>query len=139
MKVNAANIEECVYDNGSQIVSMSKNVATRLGIVWNPGIRVSMESATNHYETTLGLARNVKFEVGELEIFLQVHIFEKPPYEILLGRPFEALTSCVTKAELDGSSELILTCPNTKRQATVPTYDRGTGPGQTKKQCYQGF
>ena len=98
-----------------------------------------MESASKHVEVTLGLARNVLFAVGGLSLYLQVHIFENPPYRVLLGRPFSTLTYSTVKTHSDGSSEVIMTDPNTKVVATVPTYERGVGPEELQKQRYQAF
>jgi hypothetical protein len=139
MTINRLGQEECLIDNGSMIVSMSKEGAVQLGLTWDPTIRVNMESASNHVEKTLGLARNVRFAAGGLDIFLQVHILENPPYRVLLGRPFETFTSCTTHTTEDGSSELVLTDLNTKKVARVPTYPRGQGPEGRPKQQYQGF
>jgi hypothetical protein len=139
MTINRVGQEECLLDNGSMIVSMSKELAVQLGLNWDPAIRIDMESASSHVERTLGLAKNVRFAVGGLDLFLQIHILEKPPYGILLGRPFYTLTSCVTKDSSDGSSEVTLTDPNTKEVAVVPTYKRGERPEDLHKQKYQGF
>ena len=65
----------------SMIISMAKTVAVQLGLTWDPSITINMESASNHLEKTLGLARNVCFAVGGLELFLQVHILEVHPTE----------------------------------------------------------
>ena len=85
-----------------------------------------MESASNHVEQTLGVARNVCFEIGGLKSFLQVHILENPPYRVLLGKPFETLGSMVVQTYKDGSSEVVIKDPNTKRVAVVPTYESPT-------------
>lgn len=138
-RINRVGQEECLLDNGSMIVSMAKNVAVDSGLNWDPSIRINMESASNHVEKTLGLARNVRFSVGGLDLYLQVHILENPPYRVLLGRPFESLTGCVTTTKTDGTSELVLMDPNTKLVAVVPTYQRGMGPRELQKQRYQSF
>jgi hypothetical protein len=137
--VNRMEQEECLVDNGSMIVSMSRKAAIELGLTWEPALRIQMESASGHLESTLGISRNVRFEVGGLDLFLQVHILENPPYKILLGRPFETFTNCITKTRNDGSSELEITDPNTKKTAVVPTYKRGCGPEDLQKQNYQDF
>jgi hypothetical protein len=137
--INRVGQEECLHDDGSQIVSMGKETAVQMGLTWDNTLRISMESASNHIERTLGIARDVRFSVGGLDLFLQVHILENPPYKVLLGRPFDTLTRCISKTESDGSSELILTDPNTRAVATVPTYARGVGPEELQKQRYQGF
>ncbi len=139
MTVYRVGQEECLLDNGSMIVSMAREAAVQMGLTWDPSIKINMESASNHVEKTLGLARNVRFSVGGLNLYLQVHILVNPPYKILLGRPFEVFTGCMTKTELDGSSELVLTDPNTNEKAIVPTYQRGHGPEELLKQRYQGF
>lgn len=139
MTINRVGQEECLLDNGSMIVSMAREIAVRMGLTWDPAIRINMESASNHVERTLGLARNVRFAVGGIEVFLQVHVLERPPYKVLLGRPFDTFTSSVHKTNSDGSSELVLTDPNTKIVAVVPTYKRGQGPEEMQKQAYQGF
>ena len=137
--INRIAQEECLLDGGSQIVSMSKEVAVGLGLTWDPSIRVNMESSTSHVEKTLGLARNVCFRTGGLDLYLQVHILENPPYKVLLGRPFETFTKCVATNKEDGSSELELTDPNTMKVASIPTYARGVGPREMQEQRYQGF
>jgi len=137
--INRVGQEECLLDDGSMIVSMAKEAAIELGLTWDPSVRINMESASNHVEKTLGLARNVCLAVGGLNLYLQVHILENPPYRVLLGRPFGTLTSSTVSTKPDGSSEITLTDPNTKRIAIVPTYERGTGPDQLQKQRYQAF
>ena len=137
--VNRVGQEECLLDDGSMIVSMAREAAVQLGLNWDPSIRINMESASNHVEKTLGLAKNVRFAVGGLNLYLQVHILENPPYKVLLGRPFGSLTCSTVKNKSDGSSDIILTDPNTKVVATVPTYERGVGPEELQKQRYQGF
>ena len=137
--VNRVGQEECLLDDGSMIVSMAREAAVQLGLSWDPSIRINMESASNHVEKTLGLAKNVRFAVGGLNLYLQVHILENPPYKVLLGRPFGSLACSTVKNKSDGSSDIILTDPNTKVVATVPTYERGVGPEELQKQRYQGF
>jgi hypothetical protein len=78
--INGVGQEECLLNNGSQIVSMAKEVAVALGLIWNPKICINMESGSGHVDRSLGLARNVVFRMGHLDIALQVHILEDPPY-----------------------------------------------------------
>ena len=47
---------------------MGKEVATTLGLTWDPNIRINMESTSSHIEKTLGLARSVPFTVGGITI-----------------------------------------------------------------------
>ena len=137
--INGIGQEECLLDAGSMIVSMSKQVAVELGLVWDPSICIEMESASNHVERTLGVARNVCFEIGGLKLYLQVHILENPPYRVLLGKPFETLGSTVIQTYENGSSEVVIKDPNTKRIAVVPTYERGKPPENLQKTKFQDF
>lgn len=137
--INGVGQEECLLDGGSMIVSMSKRIAVQLGLVWDPTVRMDMESASNHVEQTLGVARNVSFEVGGLKLFLQVHVLENPPYKVLLGKPFETLGATVIQTYEDGSAEVVIKDPNTKRVAVVPTYKRGETPEGLQKTKQQGF
>jgi hypothetical protein len=137
--VNRIGQEACLLDSGSMIVSMAKDVAVQLGLTWDPTIQINMESASNHIEKTLGLARNVRFGVGGLDLFLQVHIMENPPYRVLLGRPFDAFASSTLQTNPDGSSMLTVVDPNTKGVAIIPTYPRGVSPEELQKQKYQAF
>lgn len=139
MTINRIGQEECLYDPGSMIVSMGRETAVQLGLTWDPSLRINMESASNHIEKTLGLARNVRFFVGGINVYLQVHILENPPYRVLLGRPFERFTACNSSTKVDGSSDLTLTDPNSKKVVNVPTYPRGQGPEEIQKQKYQSF
>jgi len=138
-KINGVGQEECLLDGGSMIVSMSKIVAVQLGLVWDPSVQIDMESASNHINRTLGVARNVAFEVGGLKLFLQVHVLEDPPYRVLLGKPFETLGATTLQTSEDGSAEIVIKDPNTKRIAVVPTYKRGETPEDLQKTKYQNF
>ena len=109
---------------------MAKKVAVALGLTWNPKIRINMESASGHVDRTLGLARNVVFRMGHLDIALQVHILEDPPYRILLGRPFDTFTSSKIDNSTDGHTVVTLTDPNTKETCVIPTYKRGETPDE---------
>jgi hypothetical protein len=137
--INGIGQEECLLDGGSMIVSISKQVAVQLGLVWDPSISIEMESASGHIEQTLGVARNVCFEIGGLKLYLQVHILENPPYRVLLGKPFETLGTTVIQSYEDGSSEVVIKDPNTKRIAVVPTYERGKTPENLQKTKFQDF
>lgn len=131
--INKSLEEEAVLDGGSQIVSMSKAVALKLGLAWNPDIVIHMQSANKQVEKTLGLARNVPFLFKEITLYLQVHIVNEPAYKVLLGRPFDALTESVIQNDRDGGQLITIKDPNTGRRATLPTYHRGQPPETLKR------
>ena len=139
-KINGVGQEEAILDSGSQIVSMAEEVARELGLTWDPNVTINMQSANRTVDKTLGLARNVRFSLGGIDVYLQVHIIKKPAYRVLLGRPFEVVTRSTTKNEEDGSQTLILTDPNDKtRKVVLPTYQRGENPETLQRQKQQAF
>ena len=124
--INQNEAMESVLDSGSQIVSMSLKAAKQQGIVWDPGIRIFMESANKTMEESLGLARNVQFRWGALTVYLQVHIIKNPAYQVLLGRPFDLLTKSQIDNTGDGSQIVTITDPNSGIRCAIPTFDRGS-------------
>ena len=126
--INGSAMEESLLDGGSQIVSMAKDVAIKLGISWDPEIVIHMQSANKQVEKTLGLGKNVPFRFNEITVYLQVHVMASPAYKVLLGRPFEVLTESETKNLKDGSQLITITDPNSGHRSTMPSYDRGQAP-----------
>jgi len=126
--INDKAREESVLDQGSQIVSISKEIAKGLGLTWDPEILIHMQGANGQFEKSLGLAKNVPFKFGTLVVYLQIHVFTEPPYKVLLGRPFDAVTRSVYKNDEYGGQTLILKCPLTNHEIEVKTYERGKMP-----------
>jgi hypothetical protein len=126
--INKAGEVESLLDPGSQIVSMSREVAVLLDVTWDPDITVHMQSANNSLEKTLGLAKNVPFLFGTITVYLQVHVVGNAAYKVLLGRPFDIITESIVKNARDGSQSLTLTDPNTGKRCVIYTHERGKVP-----------
>lgn len=124
--VNAKGKTEAVIDSGSQIVSMALSEAEELGIGWDPDIQIYMQSANGQLKKSAGLARNVPFVFGDITVYLQVHIIDKPAYKVLLGRPFDILTESQINNSANGGQVVTLRDPNTGRRCTLPTMKRGS-------------
>jgi hypothetical protein len=123
--VNGGERVECVVDSGSQIVSMALKLAERLGIIWDPDVRIHMQSASGEMKRAAGLARNVPFLFGDIPVYLQVHIIDQPAYDVLLGRPFDVLTESYVKNTTTGTQTLTIRDPSSKRRCVIPTHARG--------------
>lgn len=132
-KINKIKEEEALLDSGSQIISMAQEVAVNLGLTWDPDITINMQSANRQVEKTLGLAKNIPFKFGELTVYLQVHIIRAPAYHVLLGRPFDTLTSSIIQNDPSGEQIVTIKDPFTGRKCVLPTYARGETPGSLKK------
>ena len=65
---------ESILDPGSQVISMAKEVCHSLGLIYNPEVKLSMQSANGEIDETLGLAQNVPIQIGEITLYLQFHI-----------------------------------------------------------------
>ena len=119
---------EAIIDPGCQIIAMSQAVCHDLGLTYDPRITLNMQSANGEIDRSLGLARNVPFTFGDLTLYLQVHIIKSPAYDILLGRPFDVLTSSIVTNYPNEDQTLTLTDPITREAVTVPTISRDRRP-----------
>jgi Aspartyl protease len=115
---------ECILDPGCSIIAMSRDICHELGLAHDPSIILQMESANGGLDLSLGLARNVPFQIGSLTMYLQVHVISSPAYDVLLGRPFDVLTESVVRNFANEDQTITLHDPNTGRRVTVPTVPR---------------
>ncbi|KAJ7732586.1 hypothetical protein DFH07DRAFT_871063 [Mycena maculata] len=116
---------ECIVDGGSQIIAMSESVCHELALSYDPCIILRMQSANGSVSPSLGLARNVPFHIGDITLYLQVHIVRNPAYDVLLGRPFDVLTQSIVRNFANEDQTITICDPNTGKLATVPTVPHG--------------
>jgi len=116
---------EAILDPGSQIIAMAEDVCFDLGLIYDPTVVLNMQSANGEVDQSLGLARNVPMQIGDMTLYIQVHIIRSPAYEILLGRPFDILTESVVRNFANEEQTITIFDPNSGRRATVPTAARG--------------
>lgn len=116
---------ESIIDPGSQIVAMSEEVCLALGLSYDPRIRLNMISANGAVDPSLGIIRNVPFQVGNIVLYLQMHVIRAAAYDILLGRPFDVLTESTVQNYASEDQTITIRCPNTGEVAVIPTNTRG--------------
>ena len=116
---------EAILDPGSQIIAMAEDVCFDLGLAYDPTIVLNMQSANGEVDQSLGLARNVPIQIGDMTLYIQIHIIRSPAYDILLGRPFDILTESVVRNFANEDQTITIFDPNSGRRATVPTSARG--------------
>lgn len=124
LKLEDTHFVSCILDSGSQIISMRRAIWEALAIPLDLDKGLVMESANLTTNKTLGLARNIKASIGELDFYLQIQVVESAPYDILLGRPFHCLLSAVTQDYPDGRQDVSLRDPNSNLRISVPTTER---------------
>jgi hypothetical protein len=105
---------EAVLDNGSSIVAMRWDAWELLSMPVQSDMTIDMESSHGTIECTVGVISNLPVCFGNITVYLQVHVTDHLPCEILLRRPFFWVTSAKTIDHLDGSQELVLWDPNTQ-------------------------
>ena len=64
---------------------------------------------------------------------LQMHVVKRASYDVLLGRPFDVLMSCTVRNDRSGRQEIEVTCPNSGKRLTIPTYARGDAPASLRE------
>ena len=121
---NHEEMTEAILDIGCQIVAIDQQVAVDLDIVWDPSVTIRLQDVHGGLEETAGLARNVPFLIGDITMYLQLHVQKAAPFEILIGRPFDVLTESVIKNHSNGNQEVTITDPNTGHRCTMGTYVR---------------
>jgi len=115
---------EAILDPGSQIIAMAEEVCFDLGLAYDPTVILNMQSANGEVDQSLGLARNVPIGVGDITLYIQIHIIRSPAYDILLSRPFDILTESVVRNFANEEQTVTIFDPNSGRRATVPTSPR---------------
>ncbi|KNZ81106.1 hypothetical protein J132_03097, partial [Termitomyces sp. J132] len=115
---------ECIHDSGSQIISMSAEIASDIGLSYDPNIVLNMQSANGTMDRLLGLARNVPCTIGNMTIYLQIHVLWSLTYDILLGHPFDVLTRSTVNTLSNVETTITITDPNTGQWRTIPTFPR---------------
>ncbi|KAG5330553.1 hypothetical protein C0989_008829, partial [Termitomyces sp. Mn162] len=116
---------ECIHDSGSQIILMSAEIASDIGLSYDPNIVLNMQSTNGTMDQSLGLACNVPCTIGDIMIYLQIHILQFPAYDILLGCPFDILTQSTVNTISNIETTITIMDPNTGQRRTIPTFPHG--------------
>jgi hypothetical protein len=124
MDINGKDSVESVVDGGSAIVAMAEAVCHELALCYDPAVTIPMQSANSGIDHSLGLARNVPCEIGNITLYMQIHIICNPAYDILLGHPFDVLTESVIRNYRNEAQTITIHDPNLSRTATIPTIPR---------------
>lgn len=128
----------CILDQGSQFVAMRRDVWEKVGVALSKAKKWVLEAANGTTAETIGMIDYLNITFGDIRVPLKVQVVETAPFEILLGRPFFALTQCTTQDFRDGEQHVTLTDPYTNRAFTIPTKER-TKASRTGSFVNQGF
>ena len=86
-----------VFDSGSEIVAMPKQVWEDLSLLVQSDHVMTMSNANTSTESTLGIVENLHLDFGASKICLQVQVVPRANFDLLLGRPFHCLLSTSTE------------------------------------------
>jgi hypothetical protein len=114
-----------IINPGSQIVAMLEDVCMELTLIYDPSIVLKMQSVNGEVDQLLRLARNIPMQIGNITLYVQIHIIHNPTYNILLGRPFDVLTESIIWNYANEDQTITILDLNSGRQATMPTLPRG--------------
>jgi hypothetical protein len=107
-------------------MAMSKEVCNAFTLYYDLTVWLNMVLVNGSIDQLLGLAHNVPFSIGNITIYLQVHILCILAYNILLGQPFNILTQSIICNYADKNQIITIINPNTSQKATVPTVPHGS-------------
>ena len=130
---------ESILDPGCQIIAMSEEVCHELSLSYDPSIQLNMQSANHTVDQSLSLARNVPFFIGDLTLYMQVHVIWDPAYDILFGRPFDVLTESIVRNYANEDQTITIHDPNSGRVATIHTIPCGPPRFTCRHHSNQGF
>ena len=119
MLINGHKLEVLV-DNGSQIVSIQKDLWERIGMPIRLDHVMVMESANKLKDKTMGLLKDLKVDISGYNFYLQVQVVKNTPYKMLLGLLFHTLTQAAHKHFTNGDLHITLTDPNMHNVIMVP-------------------
>jgi len=116
------NVEvEAILDDGSQVISIRRDVWEKLKSPIHTNQAMTMESANGSRDRIMGLLPNLRVVIGECDFYLQVQVIESASFEMLLGRPFFTLAQASTRHFFSGDSHITLLDPNSAKAVTLPT------------------
>ena len=121
----ASGVEpECILDSGAQIVVMRRDIWEKLRVPITANKAMSMESANSGTTLTLGMVEHQPVTLGPITIYLQIQVVDNAPFEVLLGRPFFDVLSCMDVSHSGGTHEIHVKDPKTGTPYVFPTQPR---------------
>jgi len=121
---NTLNVP-AIYDTGSQIVVIRKDIIQSLGIYINTQQLIEMEGANGATNWTVGCAENLSLQVGDVPFKIHAHVIKNVSFGILFGRPFQQALLCRFEDLPGGKVELSVRDPsNISCQVYIPTCPR---------------
>ena len=100
--INSIREEEVLLDSGSQIVSMTKKVATANKVSWDSSLSIQMQSANRLLSRIYRLARNISFTLEGVMVLLQVHVRRPLTHDPGAPLPSNIISLCNSQLSKNG-------------------------------------
>lgn len=123
IKVHLDNVGplQAILDSGSSFIAIPRRVSNALQRPYRSDKLVRMTTADGNNHWTLGLVPEAILTVGPVKLSVPLQIVDNGDFDVLLGRPFFALTRCITRDTQDGSQTITIKDPDTHDEYTIPT------------------
>lgn len=112
---------QAILDSGSSFIAIPRRVSNALQRPYRSDKLVRMTTADGNNHWTLGFVPEAILSVGSVKLSVPLQIVDNGDFDILLGRPFFALTRCITRDRQDGSQTITIKDPETDDEYTIPT------------------
>jgi len=123
--VNTSIKTPAILDTGSQIVVIWRDIVQSLRVPINNQRLIEMEGANSATNWTVGCAKNLPLQVGDVTIKVHMHVVKHASFSLLLGRPFQKSALLRFEDLPSGKIEVSVRDPtNLERRVYVPTRPR---------------
>lgn len=112
---------QAILDSGFSFIAIPRRVSNALQQPYRSDKLVRMTTADGNNHWTLGFVPEAILSVGSVKLSVPLQIVDNGDFDILLGRPFIALTRCITRDRQDGSQTITIKDPETDDEYTIPT------------------
>jgi len=121
---NSINVP-AIYNTGSQIVVIRKDIIQSLSIHINTQQLIKIEGANSTTNWMVGCAENLSLQVGDVPFKIHAHVVKNAFFGILFGHPFQQALLCQFEDLPGGKVELSVHDPsNISCQVYIPTCPR---------------
>jgi hypothetical protein len=131
--VNGIVPEAGILDQGSQIIVIRWDLAREAEVQFNPNFQLEMEGANGLSSKTMGCAKNLTMQIGDVSFEVHTHIVERALFRLLLGRPFHHHLLCQHEDHSDRRVDVSVHDPaNPAHSFTIPSRARKAQVGFVK-------
>ena len=100
---------------------MSADLWQKLGVPLSTDKIMRIGCVNAQWMHTMGVIEGHLVQIGPIAVYLQIQVVEGAPYEVLLGRPFFDVLSCLDISLSGGDHMIQVVDPRTRETCVIPT------------------